>query len=98
MFKIPKLFDNRYKEYLIKKQILNSVQRLFGFSPKPFLELDQIKEELHICSQLFNLFTRFNEFDKMFRNTLWKSLDLKNSKHVVSLIHKLDTCVIILKC
>ena len=83
-------YKNRYEKYLKNKEILNSVLRLFGVSPKHFLELDNIKEELHVCSQLFDLSSRFKKFNTGFRNTLWKNLDLKTTKHVVSCICNLN--------
>ena len=83
-------YKNRYEKYLKNKEILNSVLRLFGVFPKQFLELDKIKEELYVCSQFFDLSSRFKKFDTGFRKTLWKKIDLKTSKFVVSCICNLN--------
>jgi len=62
--------------YEAKRKTLDSVQRLFGIPPKPFLELEKTGEELKLLGMLYGLFQKFIAFDRKFRDTLWEAVDL----------------------
>ncbi|XP_033874385.3 dynein axonemal heavy chain 8-like [Acipenser ruthenus] len=72
-------FQEKFKVYDAKKKTLNSLQRLFGITPKAFLELDRTGKDLQLLGTLYELFQKFLSFDQRFRDTLWAEVNLKQS-------------------
>ncbi|MGH0161968.1 UNVERIFIED_CONTAM: hypothetical protein FKN15_041793 [Acipenser sinensis] len=72
-------FQEKFKVYDAKKKTLNSLQRLFGITPKAFPELDRTRKDLQLLGTLYELFQKFLSFDQRFRDTLWAEVNLKQS-------------------
>jgi dynein heavy chain len=72
-------FMNQCKALQIKRELLDTIQKLMNIPLTVYHELKQTQEELSYLSALYSNYQSFISFDESFRSTLWSVVDIDSA-------------------